>query len=103
MALFLFTKAIIEGKPIKVFNNGEMIRDFTYIDDIVEGLIHLIDKSATSKLDFNALTPESSSSWCPYRILNIGNSNPVPLMEFIKAIEESWVKQQRKNIYLFRG
>jgi len=97
MALFLFTKAIIEGQPIKVFNNGEMIRDFTYIDDIVEGLIHLIDKPATPKLDFNALTPESSSSWCPYRILNIGNSNPVPLMEFIKAIEESLGKTAKKE------
>ena len=97
MALFLFTKAIIEGQTIKVFNNGEMIRDFTYIDDIIEGLIHLIDKPATSKLDFNALTPESSSSWCPYRILNIGNSNPVPLMEFIKAIEESLGKTANKE------
>ena len=97
MALFLFTKAIIEGQPIKVFNPGEMIRDFTNIDDIVECLIHQIDKPATSKLDFNALTPESSSSWCPYRILNIGNSNPVPLMEFIKAIEESLGKTVKKE------
>jgi len=99
MALFLFTKAIIEGKPIKVFNQGEMMRDFTYIDDVIQGLFFLISKPALSKIDFDNSKPESSSSWCPYKVFNIGNSNPVPLMEFIKAIEESLDKTAEK-IYL---
>ena len=99
MAYFLFTKAIIEGDPIKVFNNGDMRRDFTYIDDIVDGICHLIDQPAIPNLNFNTLNPQSSSSWCPYRILNIGNSNPVALMDFIKEIEES-VGKKAKKIYL---
>ena len=85
MALFLFTKAIIEGKPIKIFNNGKMIRDFTYIDDVVESILRVISKPATPNLDFDNTDP--SSSWAPYRIFNIGNSNPINLMDYIKAIE----------------
>ncbi len=99
MAPFLFTEAILKGKPIKVFNNGDMIRDFTYIDDIIESLIFLIYKPSISNENFNKSIPEASSSWCPYKILNIGNSNPIPLMEFIKAIEES-LDISAEKIYL---
>ena len=89
MALFLFTKSILAGESIKVFNNGNMVRDFTYIDDIIESLMRLIHKPATSNINFEVKNPSSSSSWAPYRIFNIGNSNPTPLMDFIKAIEEN--------------
>ena len=89
MALFLFTKSILENKPIKVFNNGEMIRDFTYIDDIIESIARVINKPPINKLDFdyNSLLP--NNSWAPYHIFNIGNSNPIPLMHFIHAIEKA--------------
>ncbi len=87
MALFLFTKAILERKPIQVFNNGKMIRDFTYIDDIVESLYRLIKKPALKKENIDRNNPEPSTSWAPHRIFNIGNSNPTQLMDYIKAIE----------------
>lgn len=89
MALFIFTKAILEGKPIQVFNDGNMIRDFTYIDDIVESIIRLLDKPAMPDLDFDHMSPSPSSSWAPYRIFNVGNSNSVPLMDYIHAIEDA--------------
>ena len=89
MALFLFTKAIIEGKPIQVFNGGNMIRDFTYVDDVIECLIRLLAKSAEPDAAFNTSLPNPSTSWSPHRVLNIGNSNPVPLMDYINAIEKS--------------
>jgi UDP-glucuronate 4-epimerase len=84
MALFLFTKAALEGKKIDVFNNGEMLRDFTYIDDIVEGVIRVIDNPRTN-------TP-------PYKVYNIGNNNPVKLMDFIEAIENKLGKKIEKNM-----
>ena len=87
MALFLFTKAMVEGRPIQVFNQGQMIRDFTYIDDIVESLVRLLDKPAVPDSGFDAKVPNSSTSWAPYRIFNIGNSKPTPLMEYIKCLE----------------
>ena len=89
MALFLFTKSILEGKTIEIFNHGEMIRDFTYIDDVIESLIKLIHKPASPNEDFDQSNPDPSTSWNPYRIFNIGNSSPVSLMEFIKVIEET--------------
>lgn len=89
MALFLFTKSIIEGKPIQVFNNGQMVRDFTYIDDIVESLIRLLNKPASPDPKFNSNKPNPSSSWAPHRVFNIGNSSPVPLMDYIEAIENA--------------
>ena len=89
MALFLFTKAILEGKPIDVYNNGNMQRDFTYIDDIVEGVMRVIDNPPTSDSSWSGANPNPSSSVAPYKIFNIGNSNPVKLMDFIKAIENS--------------
>lgn len=89
MALFLFTKAALEGKPIKVFNNGNMLRDFTYIDDIVEGVVRVIDNPASADTSWNGSTPNPGSSSAPYKIYNIGNNNPVRLMDFIEAIEKA--------------
>lgn len=89
MALFLFTKAALEGKPIKVFNNGDMLRDFTYIDDIVEGVIRVIDNPASAYTSWNGKMPKPGSSSAPYKIYNIGNNNPVRLLDFIEAIEKA--------------
>ena len=89
MALFLFTKAILAGKPIQVFNNGEMVRDFTYVDDIIESLIRVLDKPAVADPTFNTVNPNPATSWAPHRVFNIGNSNPTPLMDYIEAIESS--------------
>lgn len=89
MALFLFTRAMIAGEPIKVFNNGRMVRDFTYIDDITESLVRLLDKPAAPDTSFNSFSPDPATSWAPHRIFNVGNSNPTPLMEYIEAIEEA--------------
>lgn len=87
MALFLFTKAMLEGKPIQVFNNGQMVRDFTYVDDIVESLLRLLEKPAAADPAFDPQAPNPSTSWAPHRVFNIGNSNPTPLMEYIEAVE----------------
>ena len=97
MALFLFVKAILEDKPINVFNNGDMTRDFTYIDDITESLLRLIDKSPKSinSIDKNNLKP--SFSWSPFRIFNIGNSNPTKLIDYINTIESSLNKKAAIN------
>ncbi|MCX2449923.1 NAD-dependent epimerase [Pedobacter sp. PLR] len=89
MALYIFTKAIMEGKPIEVFNAGNMSRDFTYIDDIVEGIVHLIDKPAESNPDWDASNPDPASSKAPYRVFNIGRGAPVTLLDFVKEIEEN--------------
>ena len=89
MALFLFTKAILAGEPIQVFNNGQMVRDFTYIEDIIESLIRVLDKPATPDSAFDKAKPDPSTSWAPHRIFNIGNSNPTPLMDYIGAIESA--------------
>ena len=87
MALFLFTKSIIQGKPIKVFNNGNMIRDFTYIDDIIESIFRLLEKVPISNKMFDSIIPNPGKSWAPYRVFNIGNSNPTYLLDYISAIE----------------
>jgi len=97
MALFLFTKAILEGKPIDVYNNGNMKRDFTYVDDIVEGIIRVLDKPAEPDLAWSGKNPKPNTSPAPYRIYNIGNSRPVDLMDFINAIEEALGKKAKKN------
>ena len=89
MALFLFTKAILEGQPIQVFNNGEMVRDFTFVDDIVESLLRVLDKPAAPDPAFNSAQPDPSTSWAPHRVFNIGNSKPTPLMVYIEAIENA--------------
>ncbi len=88
MALFMFTKSILEGKPIKVFNNGKMMRDFTYVDDIVEGIVRLINKKPEPNQQWDGNSPDPGTSYAPYKIYNIGNNNPVELSEFIKAIEK---------------
>jgi len=98
MALFLFVKAALEGKPIDVFNNGEMLRDFTYIDDIVEGVIRVIDHPAQPDPTWNGLDGKKSRSSAPYKIYNIGNNNPVKLMDFITAIENKLGKTIEKNM-----
>jgi len=87
MALFLFTKAILAGEPIHVFNNGQMVRDFTYVDDITESLMRLLEKPAAADVDFDPADPNPSTSWAPYRVFNIGNSNPTPLLNYIEALE----------------
>ena len=88
MAPMIFTKSIIEGKPISVFNHGQMKRDFTYIDDITETIVRLIDKPPTFNNDFKKESPEASESWAPHKIFNIGNSESVNLAEFINTIED---------------
>jgi UDP-glucuronate 4-epimerase len=88
MALFLFTRAILEGRPIDVFNHGQMRRDFTYIDDIVEGIIRVMDRPAEPNPHWMADSPDPGSSMAPYRIYNIGNHQPVELMHFIRTLEE---------------
>jgi UDP-glucuronate 4-epimerase len=97
MALFIFTKAIIEDRPIDVFNNGEMRRDFTYVDDIVTGVIKVLDNPPKGNPDWNGKIPDPSCSISPYKIYNIGNNSPVMLMDFIDAIEKSLGKKAIKN------
>ena len=88
MALFLFTRNILEGKPIQVFNHGRHKRDFTYIDDIVEGVVRVMDKVAEPDPDWTGAAPDSATSFAPYRLFNIGNSSPVELEHYIKVIED---------------
>ena len=97
MALFLFTKAILEGKPIDVFNNGKMQRDFTYIDDIIEGVYRVMHKLPEPNFDWSGDTPDPGTSRAPYKIYNIGNNNPVELMHFIETIEKCLGKTAEKN------
>ncbi len=89
MALFMFTKAILENKPIRVFNHGKMKRDFTYIDDIVEGVVRVMGRLAISNPRWRGDDPDPGSSYAPYKIYNIGNNNPVELLEFIGVIEKA--------------
>ena len=98
MALFLFTKAALEERSIDVFNHGEMLRDFTYVDDIVEGVTRIIDNPAQPNLDWSGKQPDPSTSSAPYKIYNIGNNDPVKLMDFITAIENALGKKIQKNM-----
>ena len=97
MALFLFTKAIIEERPIDVYNHGKMVRDFTFVDDIAEGVVRVLDRVATPDPDFDAARPDPSRSSAPYRVFNIGNNDPVKLMDFIEAIESAVGKTAQRN------
>ncbi len=97
MALFLFTKAILENRTIDVFNHGDMVRDFTYIDDIAQGVVHVLDRVASADPAYDAGQPDPARSNVPYRVFNIGNSDPVKLMSFIEAIEHSTGKVAAKN------
>jgi len=98
MALFLFTKAILEGRPIDVFNHGQMQRDFTYVDDIVEGVIRVMDRVAAPNPDYVADTPDPGTSNGPFRVFNIGNHSPVPLLEYISTIEDALGLKAQKNM-----
>ena len=98
MALFMFTKNIIEGKPIDVFNYGNHRRDFTYIDDIVEGVIRTMDNTATLNESWDPANPDPGTSRAPYRIYNIGNQQPVELMHYIEVIEECVGRKAEKNL-----
>ena len=97
MALFLFTKAILEGRPIDIFNHGRMRRDFTFIDDIVEGLIRVLDRPATSDPSFLSAAPNPATSDSPYRIFNIGNNDPVDLLAFVACIEGALDRKAEKR------
>jgi UDP-glucuronate 4-epimerase len=97
MALFLFTKQILAGQPIDIFNNGEHTRDFTYVDDIVEGVIRASDREAEPSLHWNSGMPDPATSNAPFRIFNIGNNNPVKLMEYVDALEQALGKSANKR------
>ncbi len=97
MALFLFTKAILDNEPIKVFNHGKMRRDFTYIDDIVEGIVRVINAVPEPNPDWSGDAPDPGTSYKPYRIFNIGNNNPVELTQFIEAIENALGQKAKKD------
>jgi len=98
MALFLFTKAMMNDEPIDVFNHGNMVRDFTYVDDLVEGISMAIDSPAKPNESWDAQDPDPASSNVPYKIYNIGNSKPVPLMDYIQAIEKALGKKAKLNM-----
>lgn len=97
MALFLFTKAILADRPIDVFNHGKMRRDFTFIDDIVEGVFRVISRIPEPNPDWSGDHPDAATSYCPYKLYNIGNNNPVELMRYIEVLEECLGKKAQKN------
>lgn len=97
MALFLFTRAILEGRPIDVFNHGKMQRDFTYVDDIAEGVIRVLDRPPAANPVFDKQAPDPATSWAPWRVVNIGNHQPVELMAYIEALEVALGKTAQKN------
>jgi len=97
MALFMFTKAILEGRPIKVFNNGNMRRDFTYIDDAVEAVVRLLDKKPVPNPNWDSEHPDPATSSAPYRVYNVGNNQPVELNRFIAALESALRKKAQKE------
>jgi UDP-glucuronate 4-epimerase len=98
MALFLFTKAILAGEPIQVFNYGKHRRDFTYIDDIVEGIIRTLDNPAQSNFQWSGLNPDPATSKAPWRVYNIGNQNPVELLSYIETLEKALGKTAIKEL-----
>lgn len=98
MALFLFTKAIMDGRPIEVYNYGNMQRDFTYVDDIVEGVVRVVDRVAAPDPEYSPSIADPATSNVPYRVFNIGNNNPVPLLDFIACIEAALGKKAEKNL-----
>ena len=98
MALFLFTKAILEGRPIDVFNYGKMQRDFTYVDDIVEGVCRVIGRVPAGEAAWSGSTPDPGTSFAPYRLYNIGNNNPVELLRFIEVLEQALGREASKNL-----
>ena len=89
MALFLFTQAILEGRPIEIFNNGDMQRDFTYVDDIAQGVVGVLDRAPQPNAAFDRIDPDPAHSWAPYQLLNIGNNGPAALLDYVDAIEQA--------------
>lgn len=98
MALFLFTRAILEGRPIDLYNHGQMVRDFTYVDDIVEGVVRTVDHPAQPNARFDTARPDPATSWAPYRVFNIGNNQPVPLLDCVHALEKALGQPAQKNL-----
>lgn len=98
MALFLFAKAILENRPINVFNHGDMMRDFTYVDDIVEGVLRVLDRPAEANPGYDSGAPDPATSNVPYRVFNIGNNQPVRLMDYIAALESALGKTAEKRM-----
>lgn len=98
MAMWIFTRSIISGEPIKLFNNGEMSRDFTYIDDVVEPILRLIDRPAVGNSKFSTASPDPSSSGAPWRVYNIGNNKPVGLLEVVRLLEEAIGKKAKREL-----
>jgi UDP-glucuronate 4-epimerase len=98
MSYFKFTKAILEGRPIEVFNHGKMQRDFTYVDDILEGVIRVLDRPPRARPEFDAMNPDPASSSAPYRIYNIGNHTPVDLMTYINVLERALGREAQKKL-----
>lgn len=98
MAYFLFTDAILRGKPIDVYNRGAMKRDFTYIDDIIEGVVRVMDLIPVPNINWSGDRPDPGTSFAPYKIYNIGNNNPVELMQFIKTLENTLGIKAEKNL-----
>jgi UDP-glucuronate 4-epimerase len=98
MAMFIFTKAILEGRPIDVFNHGKMRRDFTYVDDIVEGVVRVADRIPEPAPDWSGDHPDPGTSKAPYRIYNIGNNQPVELLHMIATLEKCLGKTAKKNL-----
>ncbi len=98
MALFRFTQAILAGEPIDLYNHGEMVRDFTYIDDIVEGVVRVLDRPATADPDFDADHPHPGRSWAPHRLFNIGNASPTPLLTYVEALEQALDRPAQRRL-----
>ena len=98
MALFKFTRGILEEKPIPIFNRGQMIRDFTYIDDIVEGVIRVIDQPARPNPEWSGKAPDPATSYAPYRVYNIGNNQPVELMRYVRVLEDCLGKKAEMDL-----
>ena len=102
MSYFIFTSKILKGEKIQIFNNGEMERDFTYIDDVTESILKLIMKGTSDINEFDSLVRMPSQSWCPFKLYNIGNSSPVRLMDFIKTLENNLGKKAKKEFTLMQ-
>ena len=98
MAMWIFAKAILAGEPIKLFNNGNMRRDFTYIDDVVESVVRLIDRPATADAEYSTASPDPGSSAVPWRVYNIGNNKPVELLEVVRLLEEAIGKKAKREL-----
>jgi UDP-glucuronate 4-epimerase len=98
MAMWLFAKAIFAGEPIKLFNNGNMRRDFTYVDDVVESVVRLIDRPAKVDQKFSSVSPDPGASSAPWRVYNIGNNKPVELLEVVRLLEEAIGKKAKREL-----